>query len=300
MIGNQLPQITIQDLKNKIKDTKIINNDIIITSIGKEYLKLFSHPCCIDGFAFTLCRKGKLEISVNLHNYSIEKNVMFLNTPDNFLQVNQIDDSEEVEIYAVLISSEFLSQINVNYRELMDTYFKLKDSPYFVMDEEDVTELLKYYHLIEDTYLNYTYEMKINILKNLISGFIYTIFDYANKHINTTKRQHNYSQKEHTLRQFIQLVGEHHATHRTIAFYANELCLTPKYLSSLIKETSGKTVMDWINSYVILAAKTMLSYTDKSVKEISTALNFQSQSFFSKYFKRHTAMTPFEFRTKQS
>lgn len=81
-----------------------------------------------------------------------------------------------------------------------------------------------------------------------------------------------------------------------MAFYADQLCLSPKYLSKLIKEVSGKSAPEWINAYVMLEAKHLLKYTDISIKEIVFKLNFSNQTVLYKYFKAHTGMTPTEYR----
>ena len=96
--------------------------------------------------------------------------------------------------------------------------------------------------------------------------------------------------------QFIRLVGEHHMKYRNVGFYADKLCLTPKYLSKLIKGASGKSAPEWIDSYVILEAKNLLKYSDITIKEIVYRLNFPNQSVFYKFFKARTGMTPSEYR----
>ena len=91
--------------------------------------------------------------------------------------------------------------------------------------------------------------------------------------------------------------GEQHSKHeRSVNFYADKLCLTPHYLSSVIRETSGQTVMQWINQAVILEAKVLLKHSNLLVFQISDELNFPNPSFFSKFFKRMTGMTPAEYQ----
>ena len=81
-----------------------------------------------------------------------------------------------------------------------------------------------------------------------------------------------------------------------MAFYADKLCLTPKYLSKLIKQASGRSAPDWIDEFVILEAKNLLKYTDLAIKEIVYKLHFPNQSVFFKFFKAHTGLTPSDYR----
>lgn len=85
-----------------------------------------------------------------------------------------------------------------------------------------------------------------------------------------------HSRAEEYFRQFMQLLGEHYKEERSVGFYARKLCITPKYLTTLIKQISGKSVSEWIDSYVILEAKTLLKYSNMSVQEISYYLNFRT------------------------
>ena len=84
-----------------------------------------------------------------------------------------------------------------------------------------------------------------------------------------------------------------------MAFYADKLCLSPKYLSKLIKEVSGKCAPEWIDAYVMLEAKQLLRYSDMAIKEIVYRLHFPNQTVFYKYFKAHSGMTPTEYRNSQ-
>ena len=81
-----------------------------------------------------------------------------------------------------------------------------------------------------------------------------------------------------------------------MSFYAKQLNITPKYLSSVVKEVSGKTAARWIDESVILEAKALLKYSGMSIQEIAYHLNFSTQSFFGKYFKRYVGMSPLAYR----
>ena len=83
---------------------------------------------------------------------------------------------------------------------------------------------------------------------------------------------------------------------RSVKFYADQLCLTPKHLSGVVKEVSGKTVGEWIDELVILEAKALLNSSSMNIQEIADRLNFANQSFFGKYFKHYTGMSPKEYR----
>lgn len=89
---------------------------------------------------------------------------------------------------------------------------------------------------------------------------------------------------------------KHYMQERSVGFYAGQLHLTPKYLTTIIRKTSGRTAAEWIDDYVVLEAKNLLKYSTMSIQEIAYCLNFPNQSFFGKYFRNHTGMPPSAYR----
>lgn len=87
--------------------------------------------------------------------------------------------------------------------------------------------------------------------------------------------------------EFMELVRQYSKQERNVRFYARRLNITPKYLSTVSKDVSGKTAARWIDEAVILEAKSLLRYSGMSIQEIAYHLNFSTQSFFGKYFKQH-------------
>ena len=87
-----------------------------------------------------------------------------------------------------------------------------------------------------------------------------------------------------------------HVRKNCSAFYADRLCLSPRYLSSVIRDVSGRTVVEWVNQAVILEAKVLLKHSDLLTYQIADELHFPNPSFFSKFFKRMTGMTPQEYQ----
>ena len=109
------------------------------------------------------------------------------------------------------------------------------------------------------------------------------------------KRQ-RLSRADEIFDKFLNLLAEFHTRERSVSFYADKLCLSPKYFSKLIKAASGRSVPDWIDTYVILEAKNYLKTSDLSVKQIAYQLHFADQPAFTKFFKSHTGLTPAQFR----
>ena len=104
------------------------------------------------------------------------------------------------------------------------------------------------------------------------------------------------SRRDELLMRFTQLVSDNYKLHRKVSYYADKMCLTPKYLSTVVYEASGKYARDIIAEFVIMEAKRCLVNTTMTVQEIGDYLHFSCQSFFGKYFKEHAGMSPQAYR----
>jgi len=100
------------------------------------------------------------------------------------------------------------------------------------------------------------------------------------------------TRREAVVQQFLTLVYEHFREHRDLPFYADRLCISPRYLSAVVKQSTGRVPGEWISERVMSEARQLLAYTDLSVKQISLRLHFPNQSFFGKYFRLHAGTSP--------
>jgi AraC-like DNA-binding protein len=95
---------------------------------------------------------------------------------------------------------------------------------------------------------------------------------------------------------FISLVNQYCCEHHQIGYYAERMCLTERYLTTVIRQTSGTTAKDWIDRALITRIKIELRHTDKPAAQIAEEMHFANPSFFSKYFRRLTGMTPLKYK----
>ena len=135
------------------------------------------------------------------------------------------------------------------------------------------------------------------IIRSMIRTLAYKVCRIIARHVETgASEATSRSRNEEYFNQFMGVLTRHYMQQRSVGFYAEQLNLTPKYLTTIIRKTSGRTAVQWIDDYVVLEAKNLLKYSTMSIQEISYYLNFPNQSFFGKYFKNHTGMTPTAYR----
>ena len=115
-------------------------------------------------------------------------------------------------------------------------------------------------------------------------------------YFHQTTESKKLSNEEILMQNFLKTVQQYYKKERKVIFYADKLHLSAGYLSTVIKNVSGKTAAEWIDDYVILEAKSLLKSTNLTIQQISDGLNFPSQSFFGKYFKRQTGISPKEYK----
>ena len=103
----------------------------------------------------------------------------------------------------------------------------------------------------------------------------------------------------HHFQRFLNILNTSEVRHRSVEAYADELCISPKYLSAICKKHSGKTANEWIRKHVLEDIRYHLKQTDLTVKQISMHLGFPNTSFFGKYVKEHFGMTPLQVRNEK-
>lgn len=123
------------------------------------------------------------------------------------------------------------------------------------------------------------------------------LYDLRNMHVSQTDSAHlELSRSQLIFQRFMDALGRKESLPRTVRAYAEELCISPNYLSAIVKQQSGRSVMDWLNAHAVLRAQVLLRHTDQPIFEIADRLDFQSATFFSRFFKRETGITPKEYR----
>ena len=133
------------------------------------------------------------------------------------------------------------------------------------------------------------------IIRTIFTAVFYIITELNQRDQPEPRRQ---GRCEVIFEEFMELLQQYNKMERNVGFYARKLRITPKYLSSVVKDVSGKTAAQWIDESVILEAKTPLKYSGLSIQEIAYHLNFSTQSFFGKYFKQHTGTSPSRYKRK--
>lgn len=289
-----IESISIKQLENKVLSQNNLKSDILLSANIKFDESMFKHPSRLDAFAAIFCVSGEAEVQINLKKYVLKSGTIALHVPENIIQIKS---SDNLIIYPFIISSDYIQKIHFETKDLINLYMAAKTLPVFPLEYHDTYILEKYYYLLESILQTYTdYKTKISI--GIVTSLMYKIYEILVKKLKEDEQKHKIPKErcEIIFNDFIKEVHLFNGTEHSLSFFANRLNITPNYLSARVKEYSGRTAMEWIEESVILEAKTMLKHTDLSIQEIAYKLNFPTQSFFGKYFKRITGISPKQYK----
>lgn len=282
-------------------------DDVIIGEASGErveqnqaILRMLQYPVRFDGYIIFYLKKGHFSVDVNLHTFEVREHSLMINVPGNIVKVSQYDEDhiDQLDLVFVLISKEFMSGIQFDFGKVFQDGLNLLHNPCIILDDFQMAVANDYMNLARKL-IGAPFAYKRETIGSLLTSLTYLAADVWSKQVDEARKlalDPHATRSNQVFEHFLTLVSEHHNTERGVAFYADKLCLTPKYLSKLVKTASGRSAPDWIDSFVILEAKNLLKYSDLPIKEVVYRLHFPNPSVFHKFFKAHTGLTPMQYR----
>lgn len=276
-----------------------IGDDFFISRLQErpQYTYL-QYPFRVDCYLAAYCVEGSVDCSVNLTDYHLTTGTLLLITPGNIIRITQPDELDQnLRVTLICVSASYISNIGINPSKVLVEAVEVLRDPCIHLSDDEAGMLHKYVNLALDIT-----KTNSQFVKESIGGLVSSVFYQFAGFLANSKRREDMEKPVRTTRQrqmleqFMKLAINDHAREHLVGYYADKMCVTPKYLSKIVKETSGRSVPDWLSELLILDAKNMLRHTDMTIKEISSRLNFPSQSFFFRFFKNHTGKTPTQYR----
>lgn len=269
------------------------DNVLILSSDGSTNWELFRYPCRLDAVVIALCTEGEARATINLREWAVSPNTMVVNLPENIIRIDRVSDDFRGHI--IIVSLDFLREARIDLKDTISVYIHLKNHPAWNISPEASDRLQQFYSLIRECSDDSGSLFREEVIQGLVGALIYKCGDWLHN-LPPDEERSVKSRREVFFRQFIELLTLHHQEQRSVGFYAGKMHITPKYMSSMMKEMTGRSAAEWIDEYVILEAKTLLKYSGLSIQEVAYELNFSTQSFFGKYFKQHTGMSPGQYK----
>lgn len=264
-------------------------NDIVLLE-NPSYKSVIKYPVKLDVVVSIICIKGYLEGTLNLKKFNAKAPCLFIVLADQILQCDYFSD--DFSGLSIIMSKSFLEDSFMDIQVSMPLFRSVHDNPWIELNQEELKSMVEYFFLLQRTIRRKENPNLRETLKHFTLAFFYgTGYRFHKAHDESKK-----SKQDILVDKFLAIVKENYREQRVIVFYAEKLFLTPKHLSKVIRIRSGKSAGKWIEDYVMLEAMALLKSTDKTIQQISDELNFPSQSFFGKYFKRRADISPKEYR----
>jgi len=280
------------DSKNiaELSDDFAIKNFVLKDASEVMHNQSLENPLIFNGLVFGVCLKGNMKFNVNYKICEVAENDIFTILPNHIFKVIQF--STDLIIETLFLSFDYILQLPLPKN--FDLLKKIAACPKQTVKREDIHDMLEIHALISKHHNN-----KENpYADKMTSGFIYALLmevAYLYK-IYPVGIMAPLSRQEVLTEKFFEVLSRHYIKERSVAFYAEKLCLTPKYLSMTVKKVTGYPITNWMNEVVIIEAKRRLKMTDSTVLQISEELNFPNPSFFGRFFKQYAGMTPLAYR----
>lgn len=285
----QTPQKT-----NELNATPHRQSDLIPISFDELVANDDANLCIApDQLTIILCTGGRKELQINFADYTLTPGSLAFIYPNSMWR--PLATSSDFEAHYFSIQGTSAKEWNAFID--LDTVFSLSSyiakHPHTQLSLDETLVMTQYLNLLKSRY-------EANA-QAIIIRFILSAFTLELNRIFTAREKSDrskISRQEDILWKFLTLLKQYHKEERTVNFYADKLCISPKHLSSVIKQISHRTAHELIADFVTMTAKRLLKTTTMSIQEISDELNFANQSFFGKFFKQNTGQSPSAYRRK--
>lgn len=248
-----------------------------------------NHPYRNPLVVAVYCTSGVGKGRINTNIYDLQPDSMMIVLPGQITEL--IDLSDDFRATYIIMSDEFVSSLGIGNTFSLNSI--VASSPKTVLQARAKEALESYLSMCRNLIPIENNPNRLEILQLLTKAFFLGLGYFLHG-----EREKSNSRNEELTTAFIKLVESNYTEHRELNFYAERLNITTKHLSRVVKETSGKSAMEWIEKHIALDAISQLLSSNTSVKEIAYRLNFPSQSCFGKYFNRVVGVSPTIYRER--
>ena len=246
-------------------DRALSNGENICSSEGMlcSFPASLKKPFMINGAGLMVCRQGNFTFSLNMKVFSAQAGETVFIPEDSLFQV--LSESEDLQLFIFIYQIEPIRDIIGNSVATMYLYMQLRTEPCYVWNTGDEEEVLKYMSLLDNTLHLDNNTFNDNEQRLLLLGLTYRICSIYNRKLMNLKT--TVGHKHEIFIRLIQLIDAHYTEERGVEFYADKLCLSPKYLSALSKSVCGFTVQELIFKSIIRKSISLLKNTQKNIQE---------------------------------
>lgn len=250
-------------------------------------------PLRLKGLGLVVCRNGSFRFSLNQADFHAKAGDTLFIPEDAAFRILQ--ESEDLEVYILVYQIEPIRDIIGNSVASMYMYSQLTPELSCVWSTGEESEFIKYMSLLDNVLQMEENTFTLYEKKLLLLALTYRICSIYNRKLISAGEE-AVGRKNEIFIHLIQLIEKYYMQERGVEFYADKLCLSPKYLSAVSKSICGYTVQELVFKAIIRKSISLLKNTQKDIQEISNEFGFPNASYFGTFFKKQMGMSPQQYR----
>jgi len=293
-IRMQQEEISIQTLTtNEDIQVGYSDNDIVVIDSIQKFAEISAAHVSMNAIA--ICLQGKVQATMNGQTIELHKNQMAI-VPQNVI-ISDPMVSPDFDLKAMFVTNRILQSFLREKMSVWNDLVYIRRMHVITLEDADLQFYTNFYNMLSlcfDKRLEHPF--RTDVIQSLLRGGILGLCGIFKQRMLNDDVSTDSQTSNNYFQHFLDLLHSTEVKHRTVEWYASELCISPKYLSALCKKYSGKTASEWIREHVLEDIRYYLKQTDYSIKQICDLLGFPNTSFFGKYVKEHFGQTPAHFR----
>lgn len=292
MVKNQKPEIQLTDWeKAKRWEGSVTLDDDLLLSDQIHQAPMPSEPRKMNFILIGLCTKGSIRYTMDTKELIVHEGEMLVASERHI--IDEYEPSPDMEGLCIMMSVDFFHEIIKSVHDISSLFVFTRMQPVMKLEADEIVTFKEYFQVIKQKISDNHNHFRKDLIRTLMLAMFY---DVGNVIYRVKNFDESLLHSEKVFTKFLKMVEENCKRERRVSWYAQQLCITPKYLSTAVKRISDRTAVEWIEDYVTMELRVMLKNSSKSIKEITEELNFPNQSFLGKYFKEHVGMTPSAYR----
>lgn len=289
----ELPLIDFDSLKSRLYMYESYQADILVADLNSQDVFL-NDPVRVNALQVLLVLEGSIDLSIDYVLFQASTNTVVTIMPTHITKVMKYSPNFKGRLMAV--SRAFLEQSMMpNHSSSMIQYMKIRKNPTILLQESEIKTLDESMLRLRLTILQTSHHLQRLLIQNTLMGFFIEMGNIFSerKEYNTPP---SLTRKEELFESFLRILYMYCKEQHVVSFYAEQLYITPQYLSLILKELTGRSANKWIDEALMQEAKILLKAPQATVQQVADALHFSDQSTFGKFFKKHAGMSPMEYR----
>lgn len=277
----RLNEITPSDMR--------LGEDVLLIE-GRSPKEMKDSPFKTDATTCIIYKRGSVHFMVNMKEFWAKAPCMVVLPADAIIAT--LDVSDDIDSDIVVMSRNFSDSLFTAHQNMSPLYKAILDNPIIDLKEVGIEAIEHYYQMLKALIFRSDSPYALEAVRHLTMALFYAFTST----LHTTNVLKPKTRSDAIYEQFVELLRTNYKSQHDLSFYAEQMCLTPKYLSKAVRISTGRTAMEWIDDYVTTEGKALLTSTQLTIQQIADQLGFRSQSLFGKFFKRIVGLSPRKYR----